>query len=71
MIATLVEDAFDHKNQKLLDFLMQSDSENPVEVALQRNRHFNTNRMSKLTKLNLLGLINLSDIICDLKINKN
>ena len=27
--------------------------------------------MSKLTKLNLLGLVHLSDIICDLKINHN
>lgn len=27
--------------------------------------------MSKLTKLNLLGLVNLSEIICDLKINQN
>lgn len=70
-IASLVEDAHDKNNQKLIDFLMQSDSENPVEVALQRNPHFRTNRMSKLTKLNLLGLINLSDIICDLKIKQN
>lgn len=34
LLTSLVEDVYEHNSQKIIDFFMQSDSENPVEVAL-------------------------------------
>lgn len=48
-------------NQELLDFLMQSDSENIEFQSIQR--------MSELSKVNLFGLVLLSELICEHKLS--
>jgi len=46
-----------------MDFLLQSDSEN--------QEFENIERMSELSKLNIFGLVLLSEVLCEHKINQN
>lgn len=58
---------FNNLHSNLVDYLMLSDS----ETQSFEQQATDIQRMSTLTKLNLLGLILLSKIICDLKINQS
>lgn len=55
---------FEH--QKVIDLLMESDCDNSDPVHNPR-----IERMSQLSKLNLLGLVNLTEIIQELKVTAN
>ena len=63
-----LEGVQDQATSQLIDHLMQSDCES-IEVQKKQTGDMKIQRMSPLTKLNLLGLIRLSEIICDLKMN--